>query len=114
MLPTASVAVISRHPEQSDAVFSALNAAEVPALRRVRNHDFIFAPGVDVVDVTQVKGLEFDYVILVEVNQSTYPIDDESRHLLHIGATRAAHQLWILCTGRPSELLPRSLRDREY
>ena len=62
----------------------------------------------------QVKGLEFDYVVLVEVNQSTYPVDDEARHLLHIGATRAAHQLWLLCAGKPSELLPRELRDREY
>jgi DNA helicase-2/ATP-dependent DNA helicase PcrA len=69
---------------------------------------------VDVTDLRQVKGLEFDYVVLVEVNQSTYPPDDESRHLLHIGATRAAHQLWLLYTGRPSELLPEALRSREY
>jgi hypothetical protein len=30
---------------------------------------------------------------------------------LHIAATRAAHQLWILTTGKPSQLLPKSLRD---
>ncbi|MEZ4407543.1 MAG: ATP-binding domain-containing protein [Polyangiales bacterium] len=54
----------------------------------------------------QVKGLEFDYVILVDANTSYYPADDESRHLLHIGATRAAHQLWVVATGTPSALLP--------
>ena len=37
-----------------------------------------------------------------------YGGDDESRHLLHIGMTRAAHQLWILVTGTPSPLLPRA------
>jgi len=76
--------------------------------------DFPFKPGVDVTDVRQVKGLEFDYVILVDVTESTYPVDDESRHLLHIGATRAAHQLWFLATSKPSQLLPESLRERGY
>lgn len=109
--PTASVAVIARHPEQADAYHAGLRRAEVPALRRVRSHDFSFAPGVDVTDVAQVKGLEFDYVIMVEANATSYPSTVESRHLLHIGATRAAHQLWLVSTGEPSALLPASLRD---
>ncbi|MBI4510315.1 MAG: ATP-binding domain-containing protein [Deltaproteobacteria bacterium] len=103
--PTASVAVIARHPEQADATYAALARAEVPALRRVRRHDFLFAPGVDVTDVTQVKGLEFDYVILVEVTAMSYPDSIEARHLLHIGATRAAHQLWVIATSEPSPLV---------
>jgi DNA helicase-2/ATP-dependent DNA helicase PcrA len=109
--PSASVAVIARHPEQADAYHAGLARAEVPALRRVRNHDFSFTPGIDVTDVTQVKGLEFDYVILVEVNAASYPVTVESRHLLHIGATRAAHQLWLVATGEPSALLPAGLRE---
>ncbi len=112
--PQASVAVIARYPEQADLFHAGLRQAEIPNLRRIAEQDFPFKAGIDVTDLRQVKGLEFDYVVLVEVNQSTYPTDDEARHLLHIGATRAAHQLWILCTGRPSELLPRSLREREY
>ena len=70
-----------------------------------------FKPGIDVTDVRQVKGLEFDYVILVDVTASQYPADDESRHLLHIGATRAAHQLWVVSTGTPSPLLPAYMFD---
>ncbi|HVZ30969.1 MAG TPA: 3'-5' exonuclease, partial [Polyangiaceae bacterium] len=111
--PQASVAVIARYPEQADLYFAGLRQAEIPNLRRVADQDFLFKAGVDVTDLRQVKGLEFDYVVLVEVNQSTYPTDDEARHLLHIGATRAAHQLWLLSTSKPSELLPKSLRDRE-
>ncbi|MFO0612638.1 MAG: hypothetical protein U0414_08630 [Polyangiaceae bacterium] len=34
--------------------------------------------------------------------------DDESWHLLHIGATRAAHQLWILTTSSAGNRLDRS------
>jgi DNA helicase II / ATP-dependent DNA helicase PcrA len=112
--PQASIAVIARYPEQADMFHAGLRQAEIPNLRRIAEQDFPFKAGVDVTDLRQVKGLEFDYVVLVEVNQSSYPLDDESRHLLHIGATRAAHQLWILCAGKPSELLPRELRDREY
>jgi DNA helicase-2/ATP-dependent DNA helicase PcrA len=34
-----------------------------------------------------------------------------ARHLLHIGVTRAAHQLWLVSTGEPSSLIPKALRD---
>jgi DNA helicase-2/ATP-dependent DNA helicase PcrA len=109
--PSASVAVIARFPEQADAYYQGLVRAEVPYLRRVADQDFSFKPGIDVTDVRQVKGLEFDYVVLVDVSESAYPVDDEARHLLHIGATRAAHQLWVLTAGKPSPLLPQDLLE---
>src|SRR4029079_3801141 len=90
---------------QADAWFTALQRAEVPSLRRVRHQEFLFQPGVDVTDVAQVKGLEFDYVILVDVNAQGYPEATEARHLLHIGATRATHQLWLIATGELSPLV---------
>ena len=99
------MALLTRHAGQADAWWGALARAEVPQLRRVRRQDFAFAPGVDVTDVTQVKGLEFDYMILLDVNQSSYPATVESRHLLHIGATRTTHQLWLVATGAVSELV---------
>jgi DNA helicase-2/ATP-dependent DNA helicase PcrA len=109
--PTASIAILARHPEQADQYYQALQRAEVAALRRVRRQDFSFAAGVDVTDVTQVKGLEFDYVILVEATASNYPDTMEARHLLHIGATRAAHQLWLVATGEPSPLIPPAMLE---
>ncbi len=107
--PLSSVAVIARYPEQADIYYKGLRHGEVPNLRRVADQDFMFRPGVDVTDVRQVKGLEFDYVVIVECNSQTYPVDDETRHLLHIAATRAAHQLWVFSTGTPSLLLPERL-----
>ncbi|HMG20291.1 MAG TPA: ATP-binding domain-containing protein [Kofleriaceae bacterium] len=109
--PTASCAVISRHPEQADAYFEGLRRAEVPALRRVRRDEFNFQPGVDVTDIAQVKGLEFDYVVMLDANASSYGRDDESRHLFHIGVTRAAHQLWLLVTDEPSPLVTEAITD---
>ncbi|MCA9597189.1 MAG: ATP-binding domain-containing protein [Myxococcales bacterium] len=112
--PQASVAVIARYPEQADIYFKGLEKGEVSRLRRIADQDFPFKPGVDVTDVRQVKGLEFDYVVLVEVSQQSYPDDEEARHLMHIAATRAAHQLWLLATGTASPLIPDRLQQQSY
>lgn len=112
--PRASVAVVARYPEQADLYFDGLKKAEVPFLRRIADQDFPFRAGIDVTDVRQVKGLEFDYVVLVEVSDAAYPAEEEARHLLHIGATRAAHQLWVVASGKPSSLLPKALVERGY
>jgi DNA helicase-2/ATP-dependent DNA helicase PcrA len=109
-VPAASVALLTRHAGQADAWWGALARAEVPQLRRVRRQDFAFAPGVDVTDVGQVKGLEFDYVILLDVNASSYPDTVEARHLLHIGATRATHQLWLVSTGPTAALVEEGMK----
>lgn len=106
--PTASVALISRHSGTATAFFQGLQRADVPALRRVARNEFTFAAGVDVTDVTQVKGLEFDYVVVLDATEAAYPDTIESRHLLHIAMTRSAHQLWLLASGAPSPLIPPS------
>jgi DNA helicase-2/ATP-dependent DNA helicase PcrA len=106
---SASVALVTRYPAQADLYWEGLKRADLPGLRRVAEQDFNFAPGIEVTDVTQVKGLEFDYVILLDVDQATYPDDTPSRYLLHIAATRAAHQLLLVTCRTPSPLLPTAL-----
>ncbi len=107
--PNASVVLIARYPQQADIYYEALRVAEVPRLRRVRREDFSFSAGIDITDVRQVKGLEFDYVVLLEPSRQNYPEHVQARHLLHIGATRAAYQLWLLGVGQRSTLLPATM-----
>src|SRR5579863_7641531 len=76
--PDASVALLARHPEQARLYYEALANAEVPHLRLVDDQDFSFTAGIDVTDVRQSKGLEFDIVILLEVNETSYPISDDA------------------------------------
>lgn len=109
--PSASVALIARFPQQADVYYEALRVAEVPRLRRVKHEDFTFTPGIDVTDVRQVKGLEFDYVVMLDPSVQNYPVTTAARHLFHIAATRAAYQLWLVCAGKPSELIPPQLTD---
>jgi DNA helicase-2/ATP-dependent DNA helicase PcrA len=103
--PLASVAVLTPASESSALWAEGLERSEVPRLRRVENGRFAFAPGVEVTEIEQAKGLEFDYVVLVDVAAKHFPDTPSSRRLLHVGATRAVHQLWVLTTSEPSELL---------
>lgn len=115
--PLANCAVLFRYPERARFFFERLLEAEVPRMRLVlpgdsgvADDEFTFTPGIDVTTVAKVKGLEYDYVILVEVTEPMYPNHVAARHLLHIGATRAAHQLWVTTsTENPSPLLPEAL-----
>jgi DNA helicase-2/ATP-dependent DNA helicase PcrA len=103
--PLASVAVLTPSPAASDLYAAGLVQSGVARVHRVQDQQFRFSPGIEVTEVQQVKGLEFDYVILVEVGDSDYGTDDASRRLLHVGATRAVHQLWLASTGPASKVV---------
>jgi len=103
--PLASVAVLTPSPASSVLYHRGLSESEVPRVHRVSEGDFRFSPGVEVTEVAQAKGLEFDYVVLVDVDAGHYPDTPSARRLLHVGATRAVHQLWVTHTGEASPLL---------
>jgi DNA helicase-2/ATP-dependent DNA helicase PcrA len=105
--PLASVAVLTPSYELSALYARGLRTAEVPRVEHVQDQRFRFAPGVEVTEVAQVKGLEFDYVILVEASTTHYPDTPHARRVLHVGATRAIHQLWLTSVATPSALLRR-------
>jgi DNA helicase-2/ATP-dependent DNA helicase PcrA len=103
--PLASVAVLTPSPAASALYHQGLEQGDLPSLRRVEKQDFTFAPGVEVTEIEQARGLEFDYVILVDANAESYPGTPAARRLLHVGASRAVHQLWLTSVGTPSPLV---------
>lgn len=107
--PLASVAVLTASRTLSTLYYRGLLTGDVPALRLVERQDFTFAPGVEVTEIEQVKGLEFDYVVLVEASTTTYPDTPAARRLLHVGATRAVHQLWVTSVGTPAVMVREQL-----
>ncbi len=107
--PFASVALLTSSRDLSALYYRGLTNCEVARLRRVEDQDFTFAPGIEVTEVDQVKGLEFDYVVLIEVSSTTFPDTPTARRLLHVGATRAVHQLWLTSVATPSPILRDSL-----
>jgi DNA helicase-2/ATP-dependent DNA helicase PcrA len=103
--PMASVAILTPTPESSALYFEGLSRSDLPQIRRVEQQDFSFSAGIEVTEIEQVKGLEFDYVILVDASDQNFRDTPGARRLLHVGATRAIHQLWLLCVGTPSSLV---------
>jgi DNA helicase-2/ATP-dependent DNA helicase PcrA len=103
--PDANIALVARFPQQADLYFDGLQRAEVPNVRRIAKQDFAWEPGVDVTDVRQTKGLEFDEVVLLETTAASFPATPAARHALYVGATRASHQLWCVSSDTPSDLV---------
>ncbi len=103
--PLASVAVLTPNPRVSDLYFEGLERAELPRLRRIVDGEFSFKAGIEVTEITQVKGLEFDYVVVLDADALSYPDTPAARRMLHVAATRAVHQLWMMSVGTPSPLV---------
>ncbi len=103
--PLASVALLTPNAALSETYYRGLSNAEVANIHLVRDQSYRFAPGVEITEASQVKGLEFDYVVIVEASAAHYPDTPASRRLLHVAATRAIHQLWLTSVATPSPML---------
>lgn len=93
--PRALVAVLARGKSTADQWARRLTAEGVADVRRASRADFSFQPGVVVSNVHQVKGLEFDGVVLL--SPAEFP--ETERQLLHVAITRAADHLWVVGQG---------------
>jgi DNA helicase-2/ATP-dependent DNA helicase PcrA len=88
-----------------------LRDTELP-VRLGHNKEFEFGRGVTVTNMRQIKGLEFDTVIVLEPSDANYPVDTQGRRWLYTVATRAKDQLHFVCTREPGALLREAL-DRK-
>lgn len=111
--PNANVGILTRSLNHAEEIYRGLMRADLPRIHLVKDYDFSFSPGIEITTVKQVKGLEFDYVLIVDCNAGTYPDNDISRRLLHVAVTRTAYQCWLLSVGRPSPLIPDYLLKEE-
>jgi DNA helicase II / ATP-dependent DNA helicase PcrA len=101
--PGATIAVICRGPEKAERLARVLGHA-VDA-RLALDGRFDFRAGISVTCVAEVKGLEFDHVVLPDASAASYPDAAESRRALYVAVTRACHQLILATPGKPSPLL---------
>jgi DNA helicase IV len=77
----------------------------VTEIRFGHNQQFVFARGVTVTNYHQVKGLEFDAVIVVEPTAAHYPATDNGRGALYTVCTRARERLDLVGSGPMTPLL---------
>jgi hypothetical protein len=100
----ASVAVICRTPATARRLVRALRHAL--DARLVLDGKFVYHSGINVTTVEQVKGLEFDYVIVPDASPTNYPNQPSSRRALYVAVTRARHQLVLGAVAGRTDLLP--------
>jgi len=107
----AHVCVVCRSPSDAVAMKSDLAVAmaeaggDESAVRLGHNADFTFGPGITVTNVRQIKGLEFDVVIVVEPDEVAYPVDEQGRRWLYTVLTRAKDRLWLVASRPVTPLL---------
>jgi len=101
---SAQVAIIAREDQTAVRLHDALHR-QLP-VRLILDGRFSFKAGIDITSVQHVKGLEFDYVVIPDASGLAYPPDPASRRMLHVAATRAIHQLWVMTTDAWSQILP--------
>lgn len=93
----ATCAIICRNRQHSQEVFDALNLKSDNLTRGLVNYlESDYKDGIIVLPIDQAKGLEFDSVIIPDLNSNYYPQDELSYRLLYVGLTRALHKLHIL------------------
>jgi DNA helicase IV len=101
----ASVAVLCRSPLTARRIAVALRA-EVPT-RLVFDGHFLPRGPVQVTTIDEVKGLEFDFIVVPDATGSEYPDTPAARRALYVAVTRARHQVLIAHVGPRTPLLRR-------
>jgi len=99
-----TVAVIGRTEAACRDVQEQLLAAGLEAsLIHAKQREY--RGGLSVLPIYLCKGLEFDGVLLIDVDDIHYEDNMQDAKLLYVGCTRALHHLQVLVSGTPSPLL---------
>jgi DNA helicase IV len=99
----ASVAVLCR-TQPTARRFARMLAYALPS-RLVYDGKFLFRSGINVTSVEQVKGLEFDYVVVPDASAAAYPAAPEPRRALYVAVTRARQQVLLACVGEVTPMI---------
>jgi DNA helicase-2/ATP-dependent DNA helicase PcrA len=105
-----TLAVITRTEAQATRVHELLQLSGIEA-NHITAKQRSYQGGVSVLPAYLAKGLEFDAVLLTDVDERNYETSLIDAKLLYVGCTRALHELWVLYAGKPSPLLDVSNSD---
>ena len=95
-----TLAIITKTMQEAQAVYEQIEANHDVELVTEQTKSLL--NGILVIPIYLAKGMEFDAVILYEVNAENYHSEND-RQLLYVGCSRALH---ALCLQTSSELSP--------
>ncbi|WP_195571286.1 HelD family protein [Paenibacillus sp. 1001270B_150601_E10] len=99
-----TTAILTRTMQEAKEWHEQLQSSSVP-VHLIQGKEQQYEGGISILPVYLSKGLEFDSVILLHVNESHYHLNPMEARLLYVGCTRALHQLTLLVDGTLSPLL---------
>ena len=99
-----TIAIIGRTAEDCSQIYEQLTQSgmEVSLISQGQSE---YRGGISIVPVFLSKGLEFDAVMLMDVDSKRYTTSPQDAKLLYVGCTRALHSLTILYQGEASPLI---------
>jgi len=101
----ANIALIVKTEKAAKALHKQLEAL-IPGVRLVLQGDDTFEGGVQVMDASLVKGLEFDCVLIADAEAAIYPDERFYAKLFYVLCTRPLHRLAFAYRGQPTLHLP--------
>ncbi|MGC7949034.1 HelD family protein [Bacillus sp. II_CA] len=99
-----TIAVIGRTDDECRNMYEKLTNAGLTVNVIEADHSK-YEGGISVVPVYLAKGLEFDAVLLIDVDEEHYKNTKHDAKLLYVGCTRSLHDLWIFHSGEASPLI---------
>lgn len=99
-----TIAVIGRTDDECRDIYEKLTNAEL-TVNVIEADQSKYEGGISVVPVYLAKGLEFDAVLLIDVDEEHYKNTKHDAKLLYVGCTRSLHDLWIFHSGEASPLI---------
>ncbi|MDA2005304.1 AAA family ATPase [Bacillus thuringiensis] len=99
-----TIAVIGRTDDECRDMYKKLTNAGL-TVNVIEADQSKYEGGISVVPVYLAKGLEFDAVLLIDVDEEHYKNTKHDAKLLYVGCTRSLHDLWIFHSGEASPLI---------
>jgi DNA helicase-2/ATP-dependent DNA helicase PcrA len=93
----ATLALVCRDTKHADKVFTNIKKFANKLPRNIFNYsEEDYHEGILVLPVERAKGLEFDSVIVVDMNEKNYPKSFLNAKLFYVAVTRALHRLHVI------------------
>ncbi|MEI4615310.1 HelD family protein [Bacillus cereus] len=99
-----TIAVIGRTEDECRGIYVKLTNAGL-TVNVIEANLSKYEGGISVVPVYLAKGLEFDAVLLIDVDEEHYKNTKHDAKLLYVGCTRSLHDLWVFHSGEASPLI---------
>jgi DNA helicase II / ATP-dependent DNA helicase PcrA len=101
---TKTIAIIGRTAEECATMYKHIQDAGIEA-NLIESKNFTYTGGISIVPVYLAKGLEFDAVLILNVDSLHYKQTVQDARLLYVGCTRSLHELTLFYSDEVSPLI---------